>query len=456
MIRNNYLLSYNTSNNSSIIPDGSKFVSGGENYNLYLERPLELSSIQKIKENKIYKFIDNIMVDKTINHLLYSSNARKVATFYLKQKKFLLKQHLPLQIEDDNLFRKKKISFTEKLKREKIMEDINDYIKKFRKDRNRYLTQMMEKNDEFLNSQPDIDKKLEKLEWKNINKIRLDAYKKAFNKCLNLSMSKIDFEMPDLSNKDVFGRLYNNNPLRLNYKEKKSNSADKIISSKQTSLKKNSAKIFKKYKLLKKKSQSDSMEYDVNQHYKKKILKFKLNSNLTRNEHNMKQFNINISKQMIKRCWSTISGGPSNKREEKIKKEKIKEKFKNKFNYKILSNKKKGDIKDLSLYNTMIVDDPFLRKCKIKNSNYRDSKNNSSLHIAVNNDSIKMVKYLLSKKKKNINAKNKKGQTALHIACLKEEDDIIDLLVKNGANINAVDFQGKKPFDLLSPERDKY
>ena len=158
---------------------------------------------------------------------------------------------------------------------------------------------------------------------------------------------------------------------------------------------------------------------------------------------------------MIKRCWSTISGGPKKKNEEKIIKEKIQEKFKEKFSYKILSNKRNGDIKDLSLYNTMVADDPFLKNYMIKNKNYRDDKNNSSLHIAVKNNSIKMVKYLLSKKEKNINAKNGKGQTALQIACSNENDEIINLLVLNGANINILDFQGKKPFDFLSSERTK-
>ncbi len=74
---------------------------------------------------------------------------------------------------------------------------------------------MMEKNDEFLNSQPNVDKKLEKLEKKEFNEIRLKGYKKAFDKCLNLSLTRNDFEMVDLNTNDVFGRLYNNKALRL-------------------------------------------------------------------------------------------------------------------------------------------------------------------------------------------------------------------------------------------------
>ena len=458
MIRNNYILPYEASKNSSkILPPEEKFISHGENYKLYLERPLELSHIKKIKEYKIYKFIDNVMCDKNINNLLFSSNAKKIASLYLKQKKFLLRQHAPLQIEDDNLFRKKVISFPEKIKRENIMENIKSNIEKFRKNRKKILTQMIEKNDEFLNSQPNIDKKLEILETKAINEIRLKGYKKAFDKCLNLSLTRNNFEMVNLNTNDVFGRLYNNKALRISYKMKKNNSADKINTSKESSSRKDPLSfknMIKKYKIQKNNNENNS-EINVNQHYKKRIVKFKLNSNLTKDEHNLKQFNKRITKNMIKRCWSAISSGPKIKPKQKIKNDKLKEIYKKKYNYKILSNTKNGDINDLSLYNTMIVDDPFLKKCKIKNENYRDKNNNSTLHISVHNNSIKMVKYFLGKKIKNVNVKNDKGKTALHLACTTGNEDMINLLLKNGADVNALDDQGNKPFDLISTERSK-
>ena len=458
MIRNNYILPYEASKNSSkILPSEEKFISHGENYKLYLERPLELSHIKKIKEYKIYKFIDNVMCDKNINNLLFSSNAKKIASLYLKQKKFLLRQHAPLQIEDDNLFRKKVISFPEKIKRENIMENIKQNIEKFRKSRKKILTQMIEKNDEFLNSQPNVDKKLEILETKAINEIRLKGYKKAFDKCLNLSLTRNNFEMVNLNTNDVFGRLYNNKALRISYKMKKNNSADKINTSKESSSRKDPLSfknMIKKYKVQKNNNENNS-EINVNQHYKKRIVKFKLNSNLTKDEHNLKQFNKRITKNMIKRCWSAISSGPKIKPKQKIKNDKLKEIYKKKYNYKILSNKKNGDINDLSLYNTMIVDDPFLKKCKIKNENYRDKNNNSSLHISVSNNSMKMVKYFLGKKIKNVNVKNDKGKTALHLACTTGNEDMINLLLKNGADVNALDDQGNKPFDLISTERSK-
>ena len=154
---------------------------------------------------------------------------------------------------------------------------------------------------------------------------------------------------------------------------------------------------------------------------------------------------------MIRRCLSTLSGGPKKKNKSK-EISKINE-IKKKFNYRILSFKNKADPDDKSLYNTMIVNDPFLKKYKIKNKNYRDRFNNSSLHIAVNNNSISMVKYFLNKKIKNLNSRNDKGQTPLHIACKLGNEEMINLLIQNGSKINVVDNAGNRPFDLLSSER---
>ena len=163
MLRNNYFLLYESPDKSpTILTSENKIIARGDNYKLYLERPLEQAYIKKIKDFKIYRFIDNIMCNKKINNLLYSSNAKKIGKFYIKQKKFLLKQHLPLNVEEDNLFRKKIILLSEKMKREKLMEDIKNNIIKFRKDRNKRLEEIKEKDNKFLNSQPNIDKKIKK------------------------------------------------------------------------------------------------------------------------------------------------------------------------------------------------------------------------------------------------------------------------------------------------------
>ena len=441
MLRNKYILKYKSSENpSQILLENINYIEHNDNRQLYLERPLEPSQIRKISKEKIFPFIDNIMCNKKINNLLYSSNAKKMALYYIKQKKFLLTQHIPLQIESDNIFRKKKISLNERIKREGILEDIKENIEIYRKNQKRYLTQIMEKDNEFLDSQPKVDKKIKKYDSKSVNEIILKGYKRAFDKCLNDSLTKENFQIIDLNTNDVYGRLYNNYSSTI-YNDK------------------NNKKILKRNSLFKKRlsrnSKNNSIsELNTNISVPKKIMNFKLNSNISNIENALNQFNATISKKQIRRCCSVISGGPKKLRIKKARNS-LKEKIKQKYNHKILSYKTNGDKNDLSLYYTMVAEDPLMKKYKILNKNYRDKNNNTSLQIAVKKNSINMVKYFLNKKHKNINSRNNKGQTALHLACSTGNKNMINLLIKNGANVSAKDFSGNKPFDYLSSERSK-
>lgn len=312
-----------------------------------------------------------------------------------------------------------------------MLEDIKDNIESYRKNRKRFMTQLIEKDDEFIKSQPRVDKKLKKIHSKSVNEIILNGYKRALDKCLKDSLTKKNFEIIDLNSKDVFGRLYNNYSSSIySYNNKKD---------------KNSFDFRKLSRNIRKKSISDM---DMNISAPKRTINFKINSNLK----NLNQFNSTISKKQIRRCCSVISGGPKKlklKREKSLFREKIKEKY----NHKILSYKKNGDKRDLSLFYTMVVEDPFMKKYKILNKNYRDRNNNSSLQIAVRKNSIYLTKFFLNKKNRNINSRNNKGQTALHLACSNRNEDIIKLLIKNGANTSTKDLNGYKPFDYLNSEK---
>ena len=434
MLRNNYLLKYKSGNTSSISIDDSSNNEHNENRKLYLERPLEQNQIKNIKKEKIFSFVDGIMCNKKINNLLYSSNAKSMATYYIRQKKFVLKQHAAPQINGDNFFRKKKITLNERIKKEAMLEDIKDNIESYRKKRKLFMTQLIKKDDEFIQSQPRVDKKLKKINSKSVNEIILNGYKRALDKCLKDSLTKKNFEIIDLNSNDVYGRLYNNYSSSIY-------SYNKIKNKNSSDFRKLSRNIRKK-----------SMSEDMNISAPKRTIKFKINSNLTNSVHNLNQFNSTISKKQMRRCCSVISGGPKKlrlKRENSLFRGKIKEKY----NYKILSYKKNGDKKDLSLFYTMVVEDPFMKKYKILNKNYRDKNNNSSLQIAVRKNSMYLTKYFLNKKKRNINSRNNKGQTALHLACSNRNKDIINLLIKNGANTSTKDLNGYKPFDYLNSEK---
>ena len=438
MLRNNYILKYNSGNNSSIISKDDSKAEHNDNRKLYLERPLEPAQIKKIKNQKIFSFVDNIMCNKKINNLLYSTNAKSIASYYIKEKKFLLKQHAPGQISSDNLFRKKTMTLNERIKKEAILEDIKDNIEIYRKNRKRYMTQIVEKDDLFIKSQPKVDKKLKKISSKSVNEIILQGYKRAFDKCLKDSLTKKNFEIIKLNTNDVYGRLYNN--------------YSSTIYSYNTIFNKNKNKndFYPNKKISRNIRKIHMSESDMNISAPKRTVDYKIKSNISNS--GMNQFSSTISKRQMRRCCSMISGGPKKIRIKK-KINSFKENLRKKFNHKILSFKKNGDKNDLSLFYTMVVGDPFMKKNKILNKNYRDKNNNSSLQIAVKQNSIYLAKYFLDKKNKNINSRNNKGQTALHIACSNRNEDIINLLVKNGANTTTKDLYGYKPYDYLNSDK---
>ena len=438
MLRNNYILKYNSGNNSSIISKDDSKAEHNDNRKLYLERPLEPTQIKKIKNQKIFSFVDNIMCNKKINNLLYSTNAKSIASYYIKQKKFLLKQHAPGQISSDNLFRKKKMTLNERIKKEAILEDIKDNIEIYRKNRKRYMTQIVEKDDLFIKSQPKVDKKLKKISSKSVNEIILQGYKRAFDKCLKDSLTKKNFEIIKLNTNDVYGRLYNNYSSTIySYNTIKNRNKNKNDFYPNKKISRNIRKIH-------------MQESDMNISAPKRTVDYKIKSNISNS--GMNQFSSTISKRQMRRCCSVISGGPK-KITIKKKINSFKENLRKKFNHKILSFKKNGDKNDLSLFYTMVVGDPFMKKNKILNKNYRDKNNNSSLQIAVKQNSVYLAKYFLDKKNKNINSRNNKGQTALHIACSNRNEDIINLLVKNGANTTTKDLYGYKPYDYLNSDK---
>jgi hypothetical protein len=357
-------------------------------------------------------------------------------------------------------------TFSENQKKEKTYENIKKNIEDYKNSRNRSLIYLKKKNYNFNNSQPKLEKKLSKLYYKPINEIRLDGYKKALNKCLNLSITNKNFIMPkvQLNENDVYSRLYNNYILNYektkkqrkssrnrknvitnynddnndNYNGKKYNQIETILN--RLSIK-NNEKI-KNYLERNKRRTSTFVEEGG-----KKKFEFTLKSNISEQDNN-KQFTMRITPELMKKCWKKFSGGPQH---EDKKENKIVEKndIKKILNYKILSfNKKNGEKKDISLFNTMIKDDPNLDSNFIKNKNYKDYNNNSNLHLAVKKNSIKLVKYFLGKNC-DVNDINKNGDTALHIACRLQNEDIIQLLLEKGADITIKNNNGKKPFDLF-------
>jgi ankyrin repeat protein len=76
--------------------------------------------------------------------------------------------------------------------------------------------------------------------------------------------------------------------------------------------------------------------------------------------------------------------------------------------------------------------------------NKKNTEGNTPLHIAVSKNYITMIQFLLEKKV-NIKVKNNKGMIPLHGArCTK----VVEMLINNGADINAIDYKGNNILHL--------
>lgn len=88
--------------------------------------------------------------------------------------------------------------------------------------------------------------------------------------------------------------------------------------------------------------------------------------------------------------------------------------------------------------------------------NHPDEKGNTPLHRAILKKNEKGVRELLNidstlsflKPKSDINAKNKEGNTPLHLAVMNNCPGIVKLLVENGADLEAINDDGKSPRDI--------
>ena len=91
----------------------------------------------------------------------------------------------------------------------------------------------------------------------------------------------------------------------------------------------------------------------------------------------------------------------------------------------------------------------FIKKYNI-NINSKDSKDNTSLHLATYFNSKKIFNYLLTNNKIEINAKNKEGFTPLHFAVVSQNKSMIKKLLIKGANCSIKNDKGSTPYDIAN------
>ena len=460
MLRNSFLEHYQTQR-KKISEFEKEMLDHDENHLLNLQRPLSARGIEKLPNNILQSFIDDIMCNKKINKLLYSSNEEKELLFYLKQKNFILK-NTKVYIKRNPFSLKKNIwpceSVFLKKKKDAMFQIIKENISEYKNNKNISMKRLKSKNNSFHKKQTKMDKIISKLYFKSINDIRLQGYKKAVEDCLNKSNIDKNFSIPDISfnMNDPYSRLYHNailKPIKLKDNEqrvktmndnikkmnlseirkgKEENKIDDNNNSKTLLYKrinktkiKNNNNIDKNSFIFNKKIINKSIINGYNSYYinnKKKLPLFNLKKILEGSDG--KEFSVKPSLSVYSKCWSNNSGGP------KIKKQYYK---------KILKN--------------ILGDDGCVNDSKeiVDINSYRDEENNSNLIIAVKRNNERFVKYFLEKKY-SPNDQNKYGNTALHFAMKNNNKEIIKLLMDKDADISIKNNKGITPYDLASKE----
>lgn len=89
----------------------------------------------------------------------------------------------------------------------------------------------------------------------------------------------------------------------------------------------------------------------------------------------------------------------------------------------------------------------FLVSKKNLKINIKGNYGLSALHLACLHNRVDIIKALLERKDININIGEERGLTPLHVAASKDDITILDLLVQNGANVNAFDKIGMSPIN---------
>ena len=405
MLRQNYMNKYKDKSLYSI----DRFLKEDEEYILNESRPIQESSIKKLDNKKMDKFIENVLTDKDLTSILYSTNAKIEIKSYLKTKKnfeFLRKNNknkLEKHKSDTNdIFKKRFLKDayyqmreeidnykTNKVNKNNILK-CNNY-KKFLEIKKMYETEKDKRNQEIENNRilgirrayNKIKSKLEQKKGKNLllTETKLDSE----NSKSLISLPKVHLNMHN-----VYSRLYKNAVL--------------VVPS--------HIKTNKQINKLKRQLTQD----EIRNHSK---VNFSLKSALSSN--NGKEFTMNVNENTINTCINKYSGGPTSLTHFK----------------EILEDKKVEEIN------------------KNKHINFYDLEEketgNSYLQSAIIDNYPELVSYILEKGA-DVNKQNNNGETALHIALRCGNMEIIKLIMKKNPALDIKNKDGIIPLDLFTPQ----
>ena len=444
-------------------------------YLLKSERPIKDNLIKTMNQEKVSTFIEDILVNGKISRLLFNSNSKYEVNNYLNVKEKFFTHKTPLKPKNnDNITLKQmkkqfcidirnriKIFRKERKKMTRSMDNINkERIKKFRKDLNEIEKLPLEeikknKLNGFIRSYNAIKKKFDI--YKKINLYRnnsstiLQNYNKNKN---NISLTKSIQKNNSILLKSISGDTYeseikSNNISSfefernsLNYKNKLNKSLlpdAKLDRNDVFSRLYNNAFLLSPSTLIKnqRRAQSRILNNNSTTYIPKVILKLKKVIDSTSG----KEFTVKINKDVIKKCFSKYSGGPSL----------FKIDF---FRHKKEENKNDYNKKDIKIDQDFPNDSEESKSEKVNYYKLIDKKTgNSFLHLAVLGGYEEFVKYFLEKNS-NINLKNFDGNTPLHLALLNKKKckNVINILMKYNPRLDIKNNNGDRAFDLLTDE----
>ena len=412
MLRQNYMNQYKERSLYSI----DRFLQEDEEYILNESRPIQESSIKRLDDKKMDKFIENVLTDKDLTSILYSTNSKMEIKSYLKSKKnfgYLRKNKknkiATLKKDTNSLFKQRVINEaysrmrseidsykTNQLNHQNILKNYNQ--KKYLEIKKMYETEKDKREKEIEKNRilgirrayNKIKKKFEEKKIKNEKNLLLTETK------LDTEGNKRLFSLPklNLNMHNVYSRLYKNAVLALPVNVRHKNQINQ----------------------LKRQLTHDEIKPKTN-------IKFSLKNALSSN--NGKEFTMNINENIINTCFIKYSGGPatvSYMKENLEEKKNEPNKEKRHINFYDLEEKKTG---------------------------------NSYLHSAIIENHPELVRYILEKDA-DVNKQNNDGDTAIHLALKSGNFELIKLIMNKKPALDIKNKEGIIPLDLFSPKMKVY
>ena len=412
--------------------DDERFIKEDDEYLLKEMRPVKDTSIKRLPKKKLDKFIDDILTNIKFTKILYASNSQvEIKKFYKtkkslekneKKKKKIIKEknetssivkkrsrreaYIQIRLEVDN-YKRNRSDYKNTLEK-KNNETYYTLKKEMNNDKNSYFNTI--KQNRIKGFRKSFDKLREKLKSLKGNSLIEENTKETetLNDPFYTEDSKIDLPKIKLNINNVFSRLYHNVVLLQNEKN--------IIPHKRN----NSAQI------LHKNNTTNNINVNNNNHHipPNPKIKYKLKNVLK--STNGKEFTIKITDEVIKKCLTKYSGGPSviSYLKSQLKKDQF--------------NEKENE----------------LREDQVNFYNLITKEGNSVLHIATMENLPELVKYFTDKGA-NVNIQNLNGDTPLHIAARENYKLCIKYLLEGNAKLDIMNNKKEIPFDYFDSDSKK-